>query len=438
MQHLRYAVAAIVLVSCGLFLRPSIAAQSPVARDFLITNVRLFDGVSVLPLAQVAVAGGTIRAVGADLPQWRRLPLVDGMGATLLPGLIDAHAHVRNEEDLRQALRFGVTTVLDMGATVDPVRLFALRKTASESSDMADVRLASFFAGAPRGNVTRPDPRITVIVPPVGSPEDAKEFVADRHTEGADYLKILLTGVRTARTGVSNLERATVRALVDSAHAHGMLAVAHIESLEDVDIALSARIDGLMHVWREGGPNPGIARRLADGGVFVVPTLDVFDGGLSEGRMSLLADSRFQPVISDGLREQLTRFAAPAGVNPDLLRTTLASEVAAVKNLREMGVRLLAGSDADTPNPTAHGISLHRELELFAAAGLNAAEILSAATAKTADAFRLADRGRIMAGRRADLVLVRGDPTSDVLVTRDILRVWKAGVPVDRIVRHHD
>jgi imidazolonepropionase-like amidohydrolase len=143
-------------------------------------------------------------------------------------------------------------------------------------------------------------------------------------------------------------------------------------------------------------------------------------------------------VFSDAVREQLTRSAAPPGVqvNPDLLRATIASEVAAVKNLRELGVRILAGSDADAPNPTAHGISLHRELELLAAAGLAPSEVLSAATAKTADAFRLADRGRILAGARADLLLVRGDPTSDALVTRDILRVWKAGVIVDRTVRN--
>jgi imidazolonepropionase-like amidohydrolase len=390
--------------------------------------------------AQVAVAGGTIRAVGGDLPQWRHLPIVDGAGATLLPGLIDAHAHVRGEEDLRQALRYGVTTVLDMGATVEPAQLFALRKTASDSPEMADVRLASLFARAPRGGSERPDTRITIVVPPVPTVEAARQFVADRRAEGADYLKILLTGVRAARSGGPNLDRVTVRALVESAHANGLLAVAHIESLEDVDIALSAGIDGLMHAWRQGGPNMSIARRLADGGVFVVPTLAAIDGTLPEGRMSLLADLRFQTVLSDGVREQLTRSAAPPGVqvNTDLLRATIASEVAAVKNLRELGVRILAGSDADQPNPTAHGISLHRELELLASAGLSPPEVLAAATAKTADAFRLTDRGRILAGRRADLVLVRGDPTSDVLVTRDILRVWKAGVTVDRTVRRQN
>jgi imidazolonepropionase-like amidohydrolase len=65
---------------------------------------------------------------------------------------------------------------------------------------------------------------------------------------------------------------------------------------------------------------------------------------------------------------------------------------------------------------------------------LSSSEILAAATASTADAFRLGDRGRILPGRRADLLLIRGDPTSDVLAIRDIVRVWKSGVEVDRMV----
>jgi imidazolonepropionase-like amidohydrolase len=67
-------------------------------------------------------------------------------------------------------------------------------------------------------------------------------------------------------------------------------------------------------------------------------------------------------------------------------------------------------------------------------AGLRPVEALRAATANAADAFRLSDRGRIIEGQRADLVLVRGDPTADILATRDIMRVWRSGVEVDRRV----
>jgi len=59
-------------------------------------------------------------------------------------------------------------------------------------------------------------------------------------------------------------------------------------------------------------------------------------------------------------------------------------------------------------------------------------QALQAATANAADVFKLADRGRIADRLRADLLLVRGDPTTDITATRDILRIWKAGVELNR------
>lgn len=95
------------------------------------------------------------------------------------------------------------------------------------------------------------------------------------------------------------------------------------------------------------------------------------------------------------------------------------------------GAVLLAGTD--TPNATGvHGASLHRELELLVQSGLTPTQALTAATESTADVFRLNDRGRIVPGRRADLLLVRGDPTRDITATRDIVHVWRSGVEFDR------
>jgi len=79
-----------------------------------------------------------------------------------------------------------------------------------------------------------------------------------------------------------------------------------------------------------------------------------------------------------------------------------------------------------------NGASLHGELALLVRAGLTPTEALAAATSVPARAFGLADRGRIAPGLRADLLLVRGDPTRDVTATRDIVGVWKAGVRIGR------
>lgn len=92
---------------------------------------------------------------------------------------------------------------------------------------------------------------------------------------------------------------------------------------------------------------------------------------------------------------------------------------------------MLAGSDAANPG-TAHGPSLLGELDLLVRAGLTPTDALAAATSLPARHFGLTDRGRIAQGMRADLVLVKGDPTRDINATRDITQVWKNGFPINR------
>src|SRR5207302_10629981 len=103
----------------------------------------------------------------------------------------------------------------------------------------------------------------------------------------------------------------------------------------------------------------------------------------------------------------------------------------AIDQLRPVHVPILAGTDA--PNPgTEHGASMHGELALLVQAGLTPFEALEAATANPAKAFRLSDRGEIAPGKRADLLLVKGDPGADITATRNIVGIWKAGTRDDR------
>ena len=103
----------------------------------------------------------------------------------------------------------------------------------------------------------------------------------------------------------------------------------------------------------------------------------------------------------------------------------------AVRQLKGARVPILAGSDCANQQ-TAIGASLHQELEQLVASGLTPTEALVAATSLPAARFRLPDRGRIAPGLRADLLLVRGDPTQDIRMTRDIVAIWKQGQRLDR------
>jgi imidazolonepropionase-like amidohydrolase len=401
-------------------------SRPAVSADFLVSHVRVFDGERSRDDMQVAVQGGIIRALGHEVTGWSHLPVVDGTGATLLPGLIDAHVHVENVEDLRDALRFGVTTVLDMGTLlITPQQANELRSIATARLDVADIRSAGFGAAAPGGHGTEYQSRSGVEVPTVAAADVADRYVSARRDEGSDYLKIFINGVRATDRGTPNLDRPRVMALVTSAHSRGILGVAHVESLADVEVALDSGIDGLAHVWRRGGAASGIARRIAMRKVFVIATLAVQDG-FAGGRAALLADPRLQQYLSNSNKEQLGKsFVAPTTAN-------LNDAIAAVRSLHEAGAVLLAGTDASSITPAAHGVSLHRELQLLNRAGLSPVEVLSAATMRTADSFGFADRGRIAVGFKADMVLVRGDPTSNITATRDILRVWRSGVECDR------
>jgi hypothetical protein len=202
-------------------------------------------------------------------------------------------------------------------------------------------------------------------------------------------------------------------------------------------MALSSGVDVLVHVWRAGGANPEIARRIFERGVFVMPTMDGPDSFMPEGRSSLLAEPRFQGVLSNAIKEHLSLNrsfpAIPAtGLSIEVRQANLDAQMAAARSLREAGVKFLAGSDASRLSPVDFGITFHRELELLNDIGLSPTEALIAATSRTADVLRLGDRGRIGPGLRADLLLVRGDPTSNILQTRDVVRVWKSGAAVDR------
>ncbi len=148
--------------------------------------------------------------------------------------------------------------------------------------------------------------------------------------------------------------------------------------------------------------------------------------GVASGA-SLATDARIAPYLAaddiGNLKKSFPKF--PTSLSEKYAEQTVAQ-------LKAAHVRILAGTDA--PNPgTSHGVSIHRELELLVRSGLTPEEALAAATSTPAAAFHLDDRGVIAPGKRADLVLVKGDATHDITAARDIVSVWKLGVEDDRV-----
>ena len=370
------------------------------SKAIAITNVRVFDGNTLTEECTVVIEDGVISdATAADTT-------VDGQHGTLLPGFIDSHVHLASLAQLEQGTYWGSTTMLDMGSPS-----MALTDSLRHRKGLADIRGAGNVASAPGGfQTTRMGfPASSVVI----NPGDANRFVADRVAEGADYIKVIVEDPQ--RMGSAAFDVATIAAIGVAAHQAGLKVIAHVTTLAALTNAVDAGVDVLTHTPIDADVDENLVASIAKRGMVSVPTLTMMRGAASVG----------------------THLPTHAGSSIDYAHAR-----STVTTFHRAGVTILAGTDAHrVPAPSAnkvpapfpdvpHGEALHEELGLLVEAGLTPVEALRSATVAPAAYFGFTDRGVIATGRRADLLLVDGDPTQDITATRAIRNVWVAGVQV--------
>ncbi|MEU4317630.1 amidohydrolase family protein [Nocardia fluminea] len=398
-----------------------------------ITNAQVFDGEKALGIVTVLVKAGKILRVGGDVPDGAEI--VDGSGATLLPGLIDAHVHT-SRDALALALRFGVTTELEMQGTNTRHN----RADISDDDTVADVRSSGFGITPPGGHPSELFPEGFRPGPPPGAkpvgqpplmpfsttPAEAVAFIPQLIEHGSDYIKFMVDdGSVEGHPGLPMLDQPTLNAGVAEAKRRGKLTIAHTLTIDATRMAIEAGIDGLAHLFMDRPHTDEIIDLIKSSGVFVTPCI-VLNASMMGISGSELADdprvaSRLDSDWDKALRSSFGHY--PQGRIEDVLAT--------VKVLSDIGVDLLAGTDVSLPLPflggLAHGASVHHELQYLVQAGLTPTQALRAATATTARRFGLDDRGRIAEGLRADLLLVDGDPTTSISDTLNTRAVWRRG-----------
>lgn len=365
-----------------------------------ITNVKVFDGNVLSEERTVVINNGVI----SDATTANRM--VDGQHGTLLPGFIDSHVHLRNVAELEQGTQWGCTTLLDMGS-----QSMAVTDSLRHRPGLADIRGAGNVASAPGGfQTTRMGfPASSVVA----GPGDASRFVAERVAEGADYIKVIVED--PGRMGAAALDIATITALAEAAHKVGLKIIAHVTTITALRNAAEAGVDILTHAPIDAGVDENLAIAIARRGIVSVPTLTMMRGTASvAAHLPTHAGSRVDYAHA---RSTVTAF-------------------------HHSGVTILAGTDAHQSPTTStntapapfpdvpHGEALHEELGLLVEAGLTPVEALRSATVLPAAYFGFTDRGVIEPGRRADLLLIEGDPTRDIAATSAIRGVWVAGVQV--------
>jgi len=220
---------------------------------------------------------------------------------------------------------------------------------------------------------------------------------------GADFIKIILDDPNIPGAGILTPE--TIAAVAQAAHESARRLIAHAVASASFKLALENGVDVITHTPMGECIPSSIAEEMAKRGTLAVPTL----------------------VMMKGLCEMFAKLPAPPP-------WSYGHSQESVAGFKRAGIPIIAGTDANddpkAPFHPEHGKSLHDELELLVGSGLTPVDALRSATSIPAERLGLADRGAILPGRRADLVLVDGDPTMDIGATRAIRAVWIAGVRV--------
>ena len=391
-----------------------------------IKNAQIFDGENIIDEKLILIEGERILSVGGDIPTGATI--IDANNATLMPGLIDSHVHT-DIEGLHDALLFGVTTELEMNGRWSSNQ----RKRIAKRHDVADFRSPGMGV-TPRGG--HPSQymkssnnlliKLFFCYPFVTTPEEAVKFVNRQVINGADYIKIFIEdGTIVGFPGLTEISNNTLLAAVKEAHRLGKMAIAHVTTFEGGQKAISAGVDGLAHLFFDRQTTPELTATIVSSGAFVTPTLVTLSTAFGNSAAGLATDKRVSSRLN---KKWLNSLSRSMNVYP---QGKLEDAFASVRALHNAGVDILAGSDVSEPIPIlgglAHGASLHHELQLLVAAGLKPVEALRAATSVPARRFGLTDRGRIVPGARADLLLIDGDPITKISDTLSILDIWRCG-----------
>ena len=438
---LRHALCLLTVVSLTMSASPQ-----PPSFDLAIRHARVIHGDGrVTPRATVFVSSGRISRIdtapAADAVPARRA--IEASGQTLIPGLIDAHVHVE-PWSAPLFLKYGVTSVRDVHNTPDVI----LPLTRDDSPTRPRIVAAGAMLDGPGSFWPN-----AIAVSDITS---VRVAVRRQVEAGAGVIKVytrlsssmIAAIVQEARARGVPVAAHLGRATATEAAIAGVTSIEHLSGVADAASGDRERLrrahDDFLGGWTafelewlrlQPAAIEQVARALVERGVAIVPTLALHEA------FSRLADPdlRRDASLADVPAEVVQRTWAPADIMTRAKWTpeTLAQYKRVIPVLQrfvtlyvKLGGRVVAGTDT-AQQFVVPGASLHRELELYVAGGLTPAQALKSATADAADLLGIAGRtGTIQSGKDADLVLVGGDPLTDIRATRRILNVVRGGVIV--------
>jgi imidazolonepropionase-like amidohydrolase len=427
-------LAAALLLAAASHAVAQPAAPAVTPKPIVIRAARLFDGTSdtVIRNGAVIVSGNRIVSAGPDLAVPAGARVIDLGDTTLLPGLIDAHVHLTEENGenfylqyfqtlmrqpaeqailattfARKTIDAGFTTVRNVGAG-DYIDV-ALRNAINNGWTVGPRMLVAVHAISATGGHGDSDP----IPPSKGIPSlgpidgvcngaaECRAAVRYQIKYGADVIKFMPSGgVLSLADPVDapELSQEEMNAIVEEAHHWGRKVAAHCHGDAAAKMAVIAGVDSIEH---GSFIKPDTLQQMRDKGVYLVPTL--LAGAWLGDRLD-----KFPPAIA-------TKAQAALAARSEMFRNAL-----------KIGVKIAFGTDSAV---SPHGLNA-REFALMTGLGMSPAAALHAATTGSAALLGVDDRGTLVSGKLADIIAVPGNPLDDIKVMERVSFVMKDGLVV--------
>lgn len=434
---------------------PAIARLDP-EEQIAFVDISVVDGTGGPPLRHqdVVVAGDRIYSItptGSALNARK----IDGRGKTLLPGFVDAHAHISGSGvpakdgggmdtygNLQRWLLAGVTTVFDMSGA------------APEMEDLGE-RLDDYAIPGPRlfhthlvitGKGAHP---ITIskalvpfgflagsVLPQVEDDDDIARVLADDDEYLVDYVKIAIDRMPK---GTPQLDRGLMERLVREARKRGHLVFVHAGAVDDAVAAAEAGATALAHLPWRGTISADDAAALRRSGVVVVSTVAMWDTlpkAIAGEFVASDADRDLMPAAILATAEKKKQTDPDIVATGEELGEGVDDRARSFQALMAAGVPIVVGTDASIP-AVWPGSGYVAELKALLAHGYPINELIPAMTSRPAQlvAGKNADFGVVQTGKCADLVVVDGDPLDDPSALWRISLVVRGGHIVERLAK---
>ncbi len=427
---------------CLAFAVTSLRAEVRVLRGFT-----LIDGTGAAAAADSAIIidAGRIKWVGpvSALKVPSGAQVVDLKGRFVIPGIIDLHGHLgltsgmtldtksysrqTVEHDLKTYAEYGVTTMLSLGLDGDAV--FAVRDQQRASRPtMTRVYTAGqgfVYKDGIGGGISFPG----ISTPVFSTVADVEPAVAEQARKHVDVIKFWTDdNLGKAKRMPFDIDKA----IIDSAHRHGVRVVAHVYYLEDAKKLADYGIDGLAHIVRDKPVDQELIDSMKRHNTWQIAS--TLSREVSLFIYAKTPDFVTDPFFTRGVSADVIKtlnspeYQKKSASDPNLekYREALAMGKRNLKALADGGVKYGMGTDTGVPG-RFQGYFEHLELQEMVEAGLTPMQAIVAATSSGAEFLKAKDLGTLRAGKWADLVVLAKNPLDDIRNTHTIQAVYIAG-----------